>query len=430
MHPAGTVRCADLTEGAHLRYRGEVIESRHDLPTYLAAHLETKGPIRLVDSPLSVDSTDSMVSSPESPAGAGCQHDAGLLSVIIVTYNSANVIARALNAVRANLPHAEIIVVDNGSTDTTCNLVAECPQARLLPAHRNLGFGAGVNRGAEAAGGRLLLVMNPDAFPTSVDCAALSALAGRSRLGLLACQLREDGHTQRSVQVRWGWRRELCWALVRWYLVPRQLDLTRPRPHRNSKTWIAGAAFIVNRAEFLHVGGFDERLFLYYEDFDLSRAYAARGLPLAATDSVTLDHVGQASSPRDDDLFTCWALLSLIEQTAKWDGVAMSRGAARWTLRLLGAIETVGNRGRRVPWIGRRAHRKARSAARVRGHLRRASTNDPTALHYPFSRAALRSQLGSLESGHGGREASPWTDASCELATDCSSGCQATTSKA
>jgi hypothetical protein len=234
--------------------------------------------------------------------------------------------------------------------------------------------------------------MNPDAFPTSVDCAALSALAGRSRLGLLGCQLREDGRSQRSVQVRWGWRRELCWALVQWYLVPRQLALLRPRPRRHSNTWIAGAAFIANREEFLHVGGFDERLFLYYEDFDLSRSYAARGLPLASTDSVTLDHVGRASSPRDDDLMMSWALMSLIEQTGKWDGATMSRAAARWTWRFLGAINTVGRRVHRVPWLGPRGYRKANSAAHVQAHLRQACTNDPAELHYPLARAALSFQ--------------------------------------
>jgi N-acetylglucosaminyl-diphospho-decaprenol L-rhamnosyltransferase len=334
-----------------------------------------------------------VVSSRQSRPVTDCAYDTTLVSVIIVTHNSADVITTALSAVATNLPDAEIIVVDNGSTDPTCHLVASYPHVRVIHGHGNPGFGAGVNRGAQAARGRLLLVLNPDAFVTSVDHAALSALAGRSPFGLLGCQRWINGRNQRAIQVRWGWRRELCWSILRWYLVPRELELLRPRPRRNASTWISGAAFIVNREEFLHVGGFDERLFLYYEDFELSRTYSSRGLPLALTDSVILDHLGGASSPRDEDLMVSFALLSLIEQTAKWHGVSMSHSAARWVTWLLRAIEIVGRSVRATPWVGERAHRKASSAASVRGHLRRAAGEGPTGSHYPLARPALRSQL-------------------------------------
>jgi N-acetylglucosaminyl-diphospho-decaprenol L-rhamnosyltransferase len=334
------------------------------------------------------------VISCDSPAATDRSRGAFLVSVIIVTHNSADVIATALNAVCANLPHAEIIVVDNASTDATCDLVAEFPSARLIAGQSNLGFGTGVNRGAEAAAGRLLLVMNPDAFPTSADAGALSALAGRSPLGLLGCQVREAGHNQRSVHVRWGWRRELCWTLVAWYLLPRGLNLIRPGPRRGSSIWIAGAAFIVDREEFLHVGGFDERFFLYYEDFDLSRAYAAHGLPLAATDAVTLEHIGRASSPHNDDLIVSLVLMSLIEQTGKWEGIGMARAAARWASCLLGVIAVAGRLVRGVPWIGHRGVRKASSASRVRRYLRHPTYEGSTAPYYPIARAALLSEVG------------------------------------
>jgi len=336
---------------------------------------------------------DRVVNSRNSPAATVRPDGSALVSVIIVTYNSAAVIASALNAVRAHLPHAEIIVVDNGSTDATCDLIAECPHARLIAGAGNLGFGTGVNRGAEVAVGRLLLVMNPDAFPTSADARALSVLARKSPLGLLGCQLREAGHNPRSVRVRWGWRRELCWTLATWFLVPRALNFVRPGPRRNSHTWIAGTAFIVNREEFRQLGGFDERLFLYYEDFDLSRTYAAHGLPLAATDAVTLEHIGRASSPRNDDLIISLVLMSLIEQTGKWEGIATSRAAARWAWRLLGVIVIVGRSVRGAPWIGHRGVRKASSASRVRSYLQHPADRGFTAPYYPLARAALRSQV-------------------------------------
>jgi hypothetical protein len=326
---------------------------------------------------------------------AADRKNATLVSVVIVTFNSADVIASALHSVLATMPNAEIIVVDNGSTDNTCSIVTERPRARLIAGHRNVGFGAGANLGAEAAAGRLLLVINPDAFVMSADVATLYALAERGRVGMLGCKVREGGRDARAVQARWGWRRELCWALIQWYLIPREVHIPRPRPRRASNTWVPGAAFVVDRNEFLQIGGFDERLFLYYEDFDLSRTYAHSGLPLASTDAVTVDHVGHASSPRDEDRLTGWALMSLIEHTAKWDGLATSRTAAIWAWRLLGAIEMVGKRTQRVPWVRHRGRRKSQSAARLRGQLLRASTKGLTEPHYPLARAALRTALGT-----------------------------------
>jgi N-acetylglucosaminyl-diphospho-decaprenol L-rhamnosyltransferase len=316
----------------------------------------------------------------------------GRLSVIVVTHDSVEVIGRALDEVFAALPRAELVVVDNGSSDGTLELLGGHPGVRLVTGHGNVGFGGGVNRGARAASGDLLLVINPDVSEITVDQAALQALEASPRLGMLACEVRETGRIRRPVYVRWGWRMELCWALAEWYLTPRAIELRRPRPRGFSSRWISGAAFLVRRSELIEVGGFDERLFLYYEDFELSRSYAAHGLPLASTRAVILEHRGQSSSPRDEDWLSSRALLSLIEQTAKWEGVAASRRAARWAWRLLAAIEIVGDGVGAVPWLGSRGRHKAASAAHVRAHLRRAAA-EPAEPHYPQARAALQAVL-------------------------------------
>ena len=362
---------------------------RHDTPSALAAILDDVG-----DVPENKVQVERVVSPVENRSTPRRICDGGIVSVIVVTHNSADVITATLTAVREHMPYAELIVVDNGSTDKTCDLIARCPHARLIAGHGNVGYGSGVNLGAHASRGKLLVVLNPDAAPTFADETALSDLAGKNQLGLLGCQLREDGRTRCSPHVRWGWRRELSWSVVQWFLLPSEVELLRPRPRARSQRWISGAAFIASREEFLYVGGFDERLFLYYEDFDLSRKYVARGLPLASTDVVRLDHVGRASSPRDEDVMISCALMSLIEQTAKWEGRAMSFDAAHWAWRMLGAIEALGQCIARVPWIGPRGHRKANCAASVREHLNRAASSDWTDSYYPSAREALRSALG------------------------------------
>jgi len=146
---------------------------------------------------------------------------------------------------------------------------------------------------------------------------------------------------------------------------------------------------LARRDEFLEIGGFDEAIFLYYEDFDLSRAYAARGLPILSTSSVTVDHAGQGSSPRDEDVMISWALMGLLEQTAKWDGTSDSRRAARWIWSLLSAIALVANGAGHLPWFGSRSRQKAVSARRVQELLRHASAESGIASHYARARTAL-----------------------------------------
>jgi len=64
--------------------------------------------------------------------------------------------------------------------------------------------------------------------------------------------------------------------------------------------WASGAALLVRRAEFLSIGGFDDRYFLYYEDRDLSWKYRQRDLPLRTTPALVADHVGGGSSELSD----------------------------------------------------------------------------------------------------------------------------------
>ena len=96
-------------------------------------------------------------------------------SVIVVTYNSGAQIEACLRALSSQ--DCEIVVVDNASQDDTVarvkGLAAQAP-LQLLTISRNIGFAAGVNQGVRAAGGDVLLILNPDAVaePGAIDAHA------------------------------------------------------------------------------------------------------------------------------------------------------------------------------------------------------------------------------------------------------------------
>jgi len=315
------------------------------------------------------------------------------LSVVVVTYNSEAVVTNCLNSVISALPRAEVIVVDNGSTDETLALAARY-DVSFVTGQGNVGFGVGVNLGVAAATRTILLVLNPDTVLLHHDPTALAALVGKSTVGLLGCRIREGGRERFHITSFWPWRLELLWSLARWFLMPRELSVPRPSPLAGrSRRWVKGAAFVVRVSEFRQTGGFDPGFFLYFEDADLARTYCERGLPVGTTDAVTVIHAAQKSSPRNEELMISFALLGLLQFVSKWEGAAEATRAAASSLRLLDLVVRSGAALRRMPVLGPRSSKKSLAAANVRAALVASLVSPPREASYEGARNALRAAL-------------------------------------
>lgn len=86
-------------------------------------------------------------------------------SVIIVTYNHREYIENCIKSVLLNDP-LEVIVVDNGSTDGTVDIIRSFGEVRLISGHGNVGYGAANNIGVEVARGDYVVILNPDTIVT------------------------------------------------------------------------------------------------------------------------------------------------------------------------------------------------------------------------------------------------------------------------
>ncbi len=258
------------------------------------------------------------------------------LSAVVVTHNSANVIGVCLRSLRAELPNAEIIVVDNASSDDTRLRCKELPGIVLFENSANSGFGRACNQGARVAAGSHVLFLNPDVRLLEASVVSLEIELMREPFGLVGPLFRDRGKAAPLLLTESSWPMD---AIVHGLgpLRPRELPALPRIPVRRNARWPGGAMLLLARAEFLHSGGFRPEFFLYYEDRDLARRYRAAGLPVGTTRSIVARHTPGTSSATDDSLRIAaggWAYLGWIEYLSLWHGDATARLAAALVKRL------------------------------------------------------------------------------------------------
>jgi hypothetical protein len=252
------------------------------------------------------------------------------LTVVVPTFNSSDHIYACLSSVRRCLPDAEVIVVDNGSTDETCEVVRQgFPAAVILEGHGNVGFGRACNLAAKHASSEYVLYLNPDAELVSVDQDTLATLARSRPFGMVAAMVSQDEAPPRPTLRRQSdhWLAEFVAVRLLAILSPYapRLRYVEQADGRGTYT-VGGAVFLVAVDEFRSLGGFDERFFMYYEDTDLTQRYLRRGHPLRASPALLATHVGGGSAPTPRRL--ALGFLGWLEYVDKWHGTPAAMRAA------------------------------------------------------------------------------------------------------
>jgi N-acetylglucosaminyl-diphospho-decaprenol L-rhamnosyltransferase len=310
------------------------------------------------------------------------------LAAVIVTHDSAACIGACISSIRARLPEAEIVVADNASSDESVAIVRElAPDARVLTLGRNLGFGRALNAGADAATASHLLLLNPDIVVTEVDAERLHSLLAEHPFGLVGPLF--DGEPTRLLREPTFLGDFVHQTFA--HLRPRELRRFQwRRQPTGGRPWISGAVVLVRRAEFVNLGGYDSRFFLYYEDRDLSRRYTSAGMPPRTTDALRIRHAGGKSGGPADRLhatWLAWSLLSWIEFVWIYEGERSARIAARGALATLRAIHLL---FRLVALTGsKRFARKAVDFRHLLDPIAASTLNDEDSF-YPEARRIVR----------------------------------------
>lgn len=217
-------------------------------------------------------------------------------TIYIPNLNGRDRLAALLSSLRAQSRPAGVVIADNGSSDGSQQLRSDFPEVELIELGENIGFGPALNRAVAATAGDPIVLLNNDVVcePRFLEALLEPAAAGAEMVaGILLSE--QDPRLIDSAGA----------------IADRTLmgfDYLNGEPRETAETAAAplgptGGAALYSRAAFEAVGGFDERIFLYYEDLDLALRLRAQGArcelaPAAAAIHAYSQTLGAASGAK------------------------------------------------------------------------------------------------------------------------------------
>lgn len=281
------------------------------------------------------------------------------VSILVISYNTRDLTLACLESIRSQTHSTtyEVVLLDNASADGSADAVAQQhPDVRLLRSSENLGFARGNNVAAGLARGEFLLLLNSDTvlFDGAVDKVVAFARANPDAGIVGGRTFFADG----SLNATSCHGRPTPWSLLCMGLGLTSLFRgTRLFDPESLGGWkrdtvrdvdaVTGCFFLIRRALWEELGGFDERFFMYGEETDLClRAWNAGSRCVICPDATLIHYGGKSERTRADKLIKLFrAKTQLCEKHwrpgARWFGGAMLTMWALTRVLATGALQWV-----------------------------------------------------------------------------------------
>ena len=241
-----------------------------------------------------------------------------MVAVVLVSYNTRDLLLDSIATVRTSPLVERVVVVDNASTDGSAAAVRErFDDVDVIANTENVGFARAVNAALQSVTRDDVLLLNPDCL---IEPPALAILTGwlreHDRCGIVAPRtVHPEGRLRvlsagyqptlrrlvthytglSRLSGRWPW-------LGGWNLLA-GIDDDRPR----EVEWVSGSCLLVRRAVLEQVGTLSERWFMYCEDMELCDRVRRAGWEVMHVPAATVTHlVGASSAGPDGPVWTAW----------------------------------------------------------------------------------------------------------------------------
>jgi GT2 family glycosyltransferase len=204
------------------------------------------------------------------------------LSVIILNYNVRYFLDLCVLSVQKAIQNldAEIIVIDNNSSDDSCAMMKLCfPNIKLIQNTENSGFPKGNNIAVKEAKGEFICILNPDTVVAEDTFERVLAFAKcQNDLGIVGCKL-IDGtgnflpESKRGIPTPWVAFTKI-FGLYKWFPNSSFFNKYYAQHLNENQTGcvdiLVGAFMVMKRELYNELEGFDEKCFMYADDIDLS----------------------------------------------------------------------------------------------------------------------------------------------------------------
>ncbi|MCX7832909.1 MAG: glycosyltransferase family 2 protein, partial [Ignavibacteria bacterium] len=220
------------------------------------------------------------------------------LSIIIVNYNTTEFIKNCINSIKSNINQKdfEIIVVDNNSDDRSIeSLTDEYPDVKFIWQNSNRGFGAGCNIGIKNSESQYILLLNPDIeVKTNAIEILLQYIKSHHEVAICSGILLDQNN---NVLYSYNDFPGLSWEFREAYglFLKSKIKKLTTRKEIIEKLpfevdWFHGACMMIRKDIFEKVNGFDENIFLYYEDVDLCKKIKNLGYKIVCIPTAKFFH--------------------------------------------------------------------------------------------------------------------------------------------
>lgn len=227
-----------------------------------------------------------------------------ILSIIYVHYNTPELLEKSIDSVKKyTTVNFEIIVIDNNSKKQISKNIHKQKNIKIVNNSKNIGFGKAVNQAASIARGKYLLLLNPDTIvkKSSISKLVLS-LSKSNNIGAVSPRLvNEKEETLHSISNF----PTATSALVSFTLL-NKIPLLNKIGNRywlknfdynssQSVESLPGACILIKKTAFKKIQGFDENIFMYFEETDLSKRLRNTGYTLRYVHDAEVFHSGSKS---------------------------------------------------------------------------------------------------------------------------------------
>ena len=233
------------------------------------------------------------------------------LSIIILNYNVRYFLETCILSVQKAIENldAEIIVVDNNSSDESCRMMKNrFPNVKLIENQENTGFPKGNNIGVKQAKGEYICILNPDTIVAEDTFVKLLTESSQLSAGIIGCKL-IDGkgnflpESKRGIPTPWV---SFTKIFGLYKVFPKSKLFNQYYAQHLSENQsgnvdiLVGAFMVMKRELYNEIGGFDENCFMYSDDIDLSYMALKLGKENYYFHETTVIHFKGESTVKDE----------------------------------------------------------------------------------------------------------------------------------